>query len=340
MLRKNFVLTAFLLFVCSLPVFAEVRVEWDTTTGWNDANSDLSWKTAFTTSGDWSLGRDLSFFLKDQVFSQTNQQQWQGTLDRAYLQYEQGPIRLNFGRQGVTWGIGWFFRPTDLITPLTPLAEEETRPGKDLAVLRWSTSPLTATDFITGNQLYAARSEWRVGETNLRLIGVCQPEDINAVGFDFQGGLAGFYGEGAYRWAAIDAIDQGRFAGLIGWRKTIGSGSQLYMEYYRNDLSKAGPELTNLLSQNRNHEFIYSKQNYLAVGLQIPWDQLTTSAITGIASLDDGGMIMTGVTSWQLTDSLDLRATLMGVIGPDGTEFWTRGQGSRFNAAVEVKYFF
>lgn len=94
-------------------------------------------------------------------------------------------------------GIGWFFRPTDLITSLTPLAEEETRPGKDLAVLRWSTSPLTATDFIAGDHLIAVRSEWRIGATNLRILGVCQPEYIDAIGFDFQGGLAGFYAEGA-----------------------------------------------------------------------------------------------------------------------------------------------
>jgi hypothetical protein len=340
MLRKILILTLFLILICSMPVLADVKVESDTIIGWNDANSDLSWKTGFITSGDWSLGPKIAFFLKDDLSISQAEQQWQGMLDRCYVQYEKGPVRVNLGRQGVNWGIGWFFRPTDLITPLTPLAEEETRPGKDLAVLRWSTSSLTATDFIAGNGVYAARSEWRIGATNLRLLGVCQPEYINAVGFDFQGGLAGFYGESAYRWAAIDSVEQGKFVGLIGWKKTIWSGSQLYMEYYRNDFSKATAGLANLLTQNKAQEIVYSNQNYLAMGVQVPWDQLTTFSLTGVSNLDDSGIILTGIASWQLTDSLDIRATLMGVTGPDGTEFWSMGQGSRVSAALEMKYFF
>jgi hypothetical protein len=340
MLRKTIVLTSFLLFLYSMPALAAVKVEWDTTTGWNDVNNDLLWKSSFITNGDWSLGSNLSFFLKDQVLITQADRQWRGILDRCYFQFETDPIRLKLGRQGVSWGIGWFFRPTDLITPLTPLAEEETRPGKDLAVLRWSTSPLTATDLIVGNQLFAARSEWRIGGTNLRLLGVCQPEYINAVGFDVQGGLAGFYGEGAYRWAATSGFDQGRFEGLIGWRKIIGSGCQLSIEYFRNDLSKSGPELADLLLQNLNRELIYANQNYLAVGLQVPLDQLTTFAITGISNPGDGGAILEGIADFQLTDNLEVRGALMTVTGPDGTEFCTMGQGARVGVTVEVKYFF
>jgi hypothetical protein len=339
MLYKVFGLMFFLLFIIAIPVFADLKVESDTIVGWNDT-SNSSWETGFITNGDWSLGSKWAFFLKDQIFITQTEPQWQGTLDRCYIQYEQDAIRLNLGRQGVSWGIGWFFRPTDLITPLNPLAEEETRPGKDLAVLRWSTSPLTATDFIAGNQLYAARSEWRIGETNLRVLGVYQPDYINAVGYDIQGGLAGIYGEGAYRWAATDTVDQGKFTGLIGWRKIVGSGGQLSVEYYHNDLSKAGSLLANLLAQNKNQEFVYANQNYLAVGLEIPWDQLTTFSITDTSNLDDRGMILTGIASWQLTDSLDIRATLMGVTGPEGTEFLGMSQGSRVSAGVEVKYFF
>jgi hypothetical protein len=188
MIPKILGLTFCLLFIVAVPALADVKVEWDTNTQWNDwhdATADFSWDSAFIASGKWSLGSNGAFFLKDQVTNDQADQQWQGTLDRAYFQYEQDTLRLNIGRQGVSWGIGWFFRPTDLITPLTPLAEEDTRPGKDLAVLRWSTSPLTATEFIGGDQVFAVRSEWRMGPTNLRFLGVSQPGYIDAVGYDF-----------------------------------------------------------------------------------------------------------------------------------------------------------
>jgi hypothetical protein len=340
MSRKIVAFAIFLLFICSMPVLGAVKVELDTTAGWNDAASEMSWESGFTTSGNWALSPNFAFFLKEQIFISQVEQEWQGTLNRCYIQYEQDSVRLNLGRQGVSWGIGWFFRPTDLITPLTPLAEEETRSGEDLAVLRWSTSPLTATDFIAGERLIAARSEWRIGATNLRLLGVYQPEYIDAIGFDFQGGLAGLYGEAAYRWADSGETNQGKFVGLMGWKKTIGSGNQLYIEYFRNDLSAAGPKLAGLVSQNKNQELIYSNQNYLALGLEIAWDQLTTFAITGIANLDDNGIIVTGTGSWQLTDSLDIKATLAGISGPDDSEFRSLEQGARISAGLEVKYYF
>jgi hypothetical protein len=337
MLRKIVSFAISLLFICTMPVLADVRVELDTTVGWTDTTTDMSWKSSFVTSGNWSLGSNFAFFLKDQLSISQAEQEWQGTLDRSYLQYEKNSVRLNLGRQGVSWGIGWFFRPTDLITPLTPLAEEETRPGKDLAVLRWSTSPLTAIDFIAGENLLAARSEWRIGATNLRILGVCQPEYIDSIGFDFQGGLAGFYGEGVYSWADADKADQGKFVGLMGWKKTIGPGNQLYVEYFRNDLSKAEFELAQILTQNKNQELIYTNQNYLALGFQVPWDQLTTYTITGAANLDDRGTILTGTGSWQLTDNLDVRATLSGVIGPDKTEFMVMGKETKMSVLLELK---
>ena len=325
-----------LLLFCSRPAAADIKVEMDTQLGWNSAVSDLPWDAGFITDGNWSLGSNLAFFLKDQLHIDQADQQWQGTLDRCYLRYEQGAARFNLGRQGVTWGIGWFFRPTDIITPLTPLAEEETRPGKDLAALRLATSPLTATDLIAGDQVYAARTEWRIGPTNLRLLGVYQPQYVNAVGVDFQGGLAGLYGEGVFRWAAATAVDQGRFAGLIGWRKTV-KGSQFSMEYYRNGLSEASGALADLLAENRNHELLYENRNYLAAGIEIPWDQLTTVSVTAISNLDDGGSIVTGTASWQLSDNLDLKGTIMTVAGSEGTEFY---RGSRVTALVEMKYYF
>jgi hypothetical protein len=339
-MRKTLISAVFLLFILAMPAWADVKVTSDSTIGWDDGSDDLSWQSGFQTSGNWSLASNAVFCLDDKIAIDREQQHWQGTLDRCYLQLEPGPARLNLGRQGVSWGIGWFFRPTDLITPLTPLAQEETRSGKDLAVLRWATSALTATDFIAGNHLYALRSEWQFGPTHLRLLGIYQPEYVNAAGYDFQGGLYGFYGEGVYRWADTEGPDQGRYAGLVGWQKVVGASNQLFLEYFRNELRQSGETMANLLSQNKNHELIYSDRNYLAAGLKIPWDQLTTLTMAGISNLDDRGCIIEGIGDFLLNDNLEVVGILRAVAGPEDTEFWTMGRGSRLGVALEIKYFF
>lgn len=98
--------------------------------------------------------------------------------------------------------------------------------------------------------------------------------------------------------------------------------------------------LANLLKQNLNQEFIYSNQNYLAVGLSIPWDQLTTYSVTGIVNLDDSGFILAGAVNAQLTDNLGLQGQLNMIGGDNGTEFWTMGKGARLSITLEAKYFF
>jgi hypothetical protein len=341
MVRKILGLTFCLLIGFVVPAWGAVKVEWDTNGGWSDAGNDWAWNTGLITSGDWSLGSKYAFFLKGNISTnQDDEKRWRGELNRCYLQYEQESLRLNIGKQGVSWGIGWFFRPTDLITPLTPLAQEETRPGKNLAVIRWSTSPLTATDFIAGDQLLAARSEWRMGPTNFRLLGIYQPEYINALGFDFQGGLGGLYGEGTSRWAADQGIGQGKFAGILGWRKVIGQGNQLYVEYFYNGLSQAGGRLTTFLGQNMNNERLYRDQNYLAIGLKIPWDQLTTYSVTGITNLDDGSTIYIGNADAELTDNVELIGTITIIGGSDTSEFIDDGNGSRAGVSIQLKYVF
>ncbi len=340
MLRKVLGITLLMLIGFAFPASAAVKVEWDSIAGWNEADSKISWNTGFMTSGDWSVGPSYAFFLKDNISINQDQEHWQGELSRCYLQYEHDSMRFNIGKQGVSWGIGWFFRPTDLITPLTPLAQEETRPGKNLAVIRWSTSSLTATDFIAGDQLLAARSEWRIGPTNFRLLGIYQSEYLNAVGFDFQGGLGGLYGEGIHRWAADEGFNQGRFGGILGWRKVINQGNQLYLEYFYNGLSQAGTRLAALVGQNENHERVYSDENYLAIGFKIPWDQLTSYSITGIVNLDDGSTIYEGNVDAELTDNCELIGTIMIISGPDTSEFVGGAHGSRVGASIQLKYVF
>jgi hypothetical protein len=94
------------------------------------------------------------------------------SLDRLFLQYESGRARAIIGKQTVNWGLATVFRPTDLITPRDPGASGEGRPGKILASLFWCTSPLTGIEVVLGEKLYGGRAEFRVGQTNLGILGL------------------------------------------------------------------------------------------------------------------------------------------------------------------------
>jgi hypothetical protein len=328
MMRKCGLLVIILLLSVTVPASGAVKVDWEATVSGNDLTTEqgLAWDTGFRLTGDWTFGEKLTFFLRDKMAINSNTQEWAGDLERCYLRYESGAFRANLGRQAVGWGIGWFFRPTDLITPITPLAQEETRLGKDMAVLRWSTSPLTAIDLIAGDRLYAARGELRWGDTNIRLMGVSEYQKISAqtvnnLGWDVQGGLAGLYTEGKFTCYDSGFAD-GKTTALVGWRKMVWSDRQLFVEY--------------LL----NNDPMYSGHNYLATGLQIPYDELTSFSITGVANLDDGGCILDGIADLQLSDSLDLRGMIVVFTGRDTSEFMIKTGGARWNIVLQVKYYF
>ncbi len=349
MIRKWGLLAFVFLLLWSTLAFGVATVDWESTVSGNSliAEQGPAWNTGFQLNGDWALGERAAFFLRDQISINSVTREWTGTLERCYLRYESGAFRVNLGRQAVNWGIGWFFRPTDLITPITPLAQEDTRPGKDLAVLRWSTSPLTAIDLIAGDRLYAARGELRLGDTNIRIMGVSQaqallpsdtPSNVNTLGWDLQGGLAGLYTEGKFTWNET-AFDEGKIATLVGWRKIVWNGGRLFVEYLKDNSGEADPGRCDY-SKVANGERVYLGQNYLAIGLQLPWDELTSFSAAGIANLDDGGIMLEGIADVQLTDSFDFRGMIGILTGKETSEFVTLAQKTWWTLMVQLKYYF
>ena len=323
---KSLIVTALMMILIAIPAYGDVRVEWDS--GVNLSSSATAsvwdWQTGFRTSGDWTLAPNLSLFLRDRVVRDSRNEDWYGDLERGYLQYESGPVRVKLGRQAVNWGIGWFFRPNDLITPAAnALSHEDTRPGMDLATLYWATSPLTATELVAGDRLLAARTEWRIGPTNLRFLGVDNAEGLKYLGIDFQGGLAGIYGEGRYGWTESQGFENGKPALLLGWSKALGGGKLLYLEAFK-DISK----------------LYYGSENYAATGVEIPVDEFTSFTVAGIGNLDDGGCVITGLVTSQINDNLDLNGAIVVLAGSENTEFLTRAGGYRFTLNLGAKYYF
>ncbi|MCL6614899.1 MAG: hypothetical protein K6U03_09865, partial [Firmicutes bacterium] len=200
------------------------------------------------------------------------------------------------------------------------LAEEEERPGKDLLFLGIATSDLGGLEFVAGEGLFAARSGFTIGRSELRLLGLWEGE-VKTLGCDLQGGLAGLYLEAAYEWAADSAT--GRPALLLGWKRAIGEGRLFYAEYLHDERGR-----------------LFPRRNYFALGLKIPRDELTEYTLAALASLDDGGITASGLVNLVLSDRADLQAGAGVVLGPENTDFALAAAGTRFNLSAALKYYF
>ena len=324
MVHKTVLLAVFLLLMLATPALGvQMQGEWESALALSfpPAGADWQWQTGLRLAGDVPLTEEYAFTLRLSMLANSQNTDLTGTLERGYLQYEAGTVRLRLGRQAVSWGAGWFFRPTDLITPRSPLSPEATRPGMDLFSVTWATSPVTALEGVAGEDLAGARIGWQVGRTGIRFLALVEPGDLKTVGFDLQGGLGGFYGEAVYTWT--DVLADGKAAATIGWQRMLDSNRSIYLEYLHDEQGR----------------FSFGR-NCLAAGLDIPRDELTTYTLAVVGNLDDGGGMLTGLVSLLLTDNLDLRAGIGTILGPEGTELLTLAGNSRWSLNVQVKYYF
>lgn len=307
----------------SAPACGSFQAEWDGTAALSDptVGDGFFWSTSLNLRGDWSAAEKLSFTWRGSLNLNSFTDELEATLARGYFQYESGPLRLGLGRQAVSWGLGWFFRPTDLITPRTPFSPEEGRPGMDLMTAAWATSPVTNVELAVGDGLYGARAGWQIGRTSLRMLGLVEPDGHKSLGFDLQGGLHGVYIEACYEWR--DDPHAGAPAGIIGWKKLLGEGRLFYLEYLHDERERFHPS-----------------RDYLAAGLELPVDELTTYTIALEGNLNDGGYLLAGTARLVFSDHLDLNGAVGIILGPEGTEFLTLARGARASLTFGAKYYF
>lgn len=323
-LSFGYLLAFLLLFGPVRPAAASFQGEWESAAAWSDMAAGDDWfcSTGLRLGGDWQLNAGSTLTWRGTIGFDTRTDGIQTEVERLYAQYEQEAFRLRLGRQAVSWGVGRFFRPTDLVTPRTPLSAEEVRPGQDLLTATWATSALTKLELLAGGEnLAGGRIGWRLNRTDLNLSGLIEPGGTKTVGLDFQGGLGGFYSEAAYQW--LDDAADGSFAAMAGWKKTLKEGTIIYLEY---------------LYDGRGR--FYAGRNYLAAGIEIPRDELTTYTLALLGNLDDGGSTLAGRVSLILGDALDLEGGAAFVLGPAGTEFYTLAGGARTSLSVRLKYYF
>jgi|LSQX01.2.fsa_nt_gb hypothetical protein len=272
------------------------------------------------------------------------------SLDRLFLQYESGRARAVIGKQSVNWGPATVFRPTDLITPRDPGGSGEGRPGKVLATLFWRTSPLTGVELVLGEDLYAGRAEFRIGRTNLGILGLTQRGGPtgnrnsagsrsrgaagndnsvrlgngtsitnltaswieNAVGLDFQGGLKGFYGEICHRWTDMGAQSFDMVHPGAHAEISTTSGTIGWKTILH------GGNLV-FAEYCRNHVqlgSISAVTQLAAAGTTYQYDEFTTFGLLCATDLTGGTWTATGTLTSLLTENLDLNCRLSITKGP------------------------
>jgi hypothetical protein len=136
-------------------------------------------------------------------------------LDRAWVGLPLGPIDLKLGRQAVSWGSAWFWKPTDRFGPFSPFdVDPDVKRGVDAARAEVSLGPTTSLDLVgtferhpgTDRPLWAnagARFRTTLWEYDLAVSLARFQGSVEAgwmAGLEFSGGLGqvGFRGEAAF----------------------------------------------------------------------------------------------------------------------------------------------
>ena len=87
----------------------------------------------------------------------------QNDLDRYYLKAAIGPVDLTVGRQAISWGSAWFWKPTDRWSPFSPMdIDPDVKRGVDAVRAEIYMGPRTSLDLITSFERHedATREYW------------------------------------------------------------------------------------------------------------------------------------------------------------------------------------
>ena len=122
----------------------------------------------------------------------------QPDLDRAFVALALGPVDLTLGRQAVSWGSAWFWKPTDRFGPFSPAdVDPDVKRGVDAARAELYLGPETSLDAVATFERHPGtdRALWAHG--GLRLKSTFGAFDVALSLARFQGSAQGDWMAGA-----------------------------------------------------------------------------------------------------------------------------------------------
>lgn len=330
-------------------VLGNVRFTWSPT--WDRWSFDLQYVAAVDEGGNALLARKQAalypappptWFNLTNTFEAHGQLTASQTIDRLSLGYATSDTVVRVGRQALTWGSGFVFRPMDLFDPFAPTATDtEYKPG---------------TDMLYSQFLFADGSD-------LQMIAVPRPTrkgdwpSTNASSFAAHLHTVLF----GYQTTWLVARDHGDWVTGLGANGSLGGASwnlevvptllrrgptrlsalanisdafmlfdrnaTAFAEYFHNGFGVTGgafdlaslPEY--LADRLRRGQVFNSRQNYLAAGMSLEVTPLFTVSPTMIGGLDDASASALVTATYSLSDDLTLVAGAQAPLGPAETEF-------------------
>ncbi len=274
----------------------------------------------------------------------------QNDLDRYYFKAAFGPVDLTLGRQAISWGSAWFWKPTDRWSPFSPMdIDPDVKRGVDAARAELYLGPRTSLDLITSFERHedTDREWWVHGGARLRtgfahwdlavsLARFQLSKDGNwMAGLEFTGelGKVGVRGEVA---ANVDEdLEDWDIQGVVGADyhfpfKLTCAGEFFYNGYGTDDTSDytsfyfdpVDPTVSPLKSERllRGEAFNIGRY-YLGLSLSQelhPLVHLSLSSITNL--LDPSGMLIAGL-QWSVVQDAKIKAGAMIPIGKKPSGF-------------------
>ena len=236
---------------------------------------------------------------------------WRHRLYRAYAEYDSYPVRFTLGRQLVSWGTGYFWKPTDLFNPVTfALVEPGELHGADAANLEIALGNLSQLHVVwaqssnAGENRGALKFNTNVADYDFSVMAGRFFRD-NVLGADFSGqiGVAGFRGEWLHNFtAAGDDYDQL----VLGVDFRFGLRLMLTGEYLYNSGALSELELLGALDHSAAGG-VQTLSSHLAGGY-VDYQLHPLVHISGYLSVDleEGGVFAGPRLSWNVRQDLDL----------------------------------
>ena len=264
-------------------------------------------------------------------------------IDRLSIAYTAPDFVIRIGRQALSWGSGFVFRPMDLFDPFAPNATDtEYKPGTDMIYTQWLFADGSDAQFIVvprsaqaGGQLSTNASSIALhlhmsmfGHQTTWLLARDHGDWVGAFGVNGALGEATWNLELEPTFLRVGPVRVSALANISDAMTLFNRNATVFAEYFHNgfgvasganyDLASLPPDLIGRLARG---QLFNSRRDYLAGGLTLEVDPLLNLSPSVIVNLNDDSAYGLVSGSYSLSDSLNLIAGIQIPIGPLSTEF-------------------
>ena len=264
-------------------------------------------------------------------------------IDRLAVAYTAPDFVVRIGRQALTWGSGFVFRPMDLFDPFSPSATDtEYKPGTDMLYTQWLFSDGGDLQFIA-----VPRPAQPGGEPTSNASSIALHLQTSLFGHQATWLLARDYGDwvgaaglngalGGATWnleLVPTFLNTGptRISALANISDAVtlfDRNATVFAEYFHNGFGvRRGASFnlaslpSDLVARLARGQLFNTRRDYLAAGLTLEVDPLLNVSPTFITDLNDASLFALIAATYSLGDNLSLVVGAQAPIGSARTEF-------------------